>query len=213
MPQFHYDVEQGSEDWFQLRLGLPTASEFHTVLAKGEGKTRSKYMRRLAGEIITGKPAETYTNAHMERGKVMEGEARSLYAFRHDVEPVLVGFIKNGGAGCSPDSLIGDDGMVEFKTALPDIVIEKIIGDRFPAEHVAQCQGNLWIAERDWIDCVIYSPDMVPFEKRAYRDEAYIKNLADEVERFNEDLAAMVARVRRYGSMKDDLKASLEATA
>lgn len=117
------EVEQGTAEWLAARAGLPTASEFSTILAKGKdggaSKTRRSYMMRLAGEILTGEVAETYSNGHMERGKVLEPEARNLYAFQADVDPEQVGFIINGSKGCSPDSLIGSDGALEIKTKLP----------------------------------------------------------------------------------------------
>jgi len=69
------DCVQGSPEWFQARLGIPTASCFSQVLAKGEGKVRATYMRRLAGEIITGQSAETFKSEAMERGNQMEAEA------------------------------------------------------------------------------------------------------------------------------------------
>jgi len=193
------ECEQGSEDWFRARAGMPTASEFATVMAKGEGKTRRTYLYKLAGEIITGQPTESYSNANMERGKIMEDEARDFYAFMYDAEPERVGFIVNAFAGCSPDSLLGADGMLEIKTKLPHLMIETIIADKFPAEHKAQCQGALWVAEREWIDIAVYWPGMPLFVKRATRDDLYIKTLSDEVARFNEDLAAVVNQVRCYG--------------
>lgn len=194
------DCEQGSESWFRARAGMPTASEFSTVMAKGEGKTRRTYLYKLAGEIITGQPMESYSNAHMERGKLMEDEAREEYAFLFDAEPERVGFIVNGPKGCSPDSLIGSTGMLEIKTKLPHLMIEVILADKFPAEHKAQCQGALWVAEREWIDIAIYWPGMPLFVKRATRDDIYIKTLSDEVDRFNEELSEVVEKIRRYGA-------------
>ncbi len=197
------DVEQGSAEWFAARAGLPTASEFATILAKGRdggaSKTRRAYMMRLAGELLTGECAETYINAHMERGKVLEPEARSLYAFQADVDPQQVGFIVNGPKGCSPDSLIGSDGALEIKTKLPALLIDVLLRDEFPAEHKAQCQGVLWVAEREWIDIAVYWPKLPLFVKRAYRDDTYIAGLASAVDAFNGELAEMVERVRRYG--------------
>ena len=192
------NCEQGTEDWFIARAGIPTASKFSTVMAKGEGKTRAKYMRQLAGEIITGKPMESFSNAHMERGHVMEPEARDLYSFATDTAPEQVGFIRNGRKGCSPDSLIGSDGMLEIKSKLPDLLIECIERGDFPPEHRAQCQGALWVAEREWIDIVVYWPEMPVFIKRAYRDETYIAGLSKAVEAFNAELAELVERVRTY---------------
>ena len=194
-----FDMEQGDEEWFQARLGIPTASKFATVMAKGEGKTRSEYMRRLAGEILTGEPAESFTNAHMERGKTMEDEARDTYSFIENAEIVRVGFIRNGNKGASPDSLVGPNGGLEIKTALPHIQIDRLERDRLPPEHRAQVQGNLWLSEREWWDFVSYWPRLPMLTVRVYRDEVFIKEMASEIDRFNDELAAMVDRIRNYG--------------
>jgi hypothetical protein len=125
------ECEQGTEEWCAARLGIPTASKFATVMAKGKeggaSKTRSEYMRKLAGELLTGEQMDCFTNHHTERGKVMEDEARTLYAFMRDCEPQTIGFIRNGQKGCSPDSLIGKDGGLEIKTALPHIQVERLL--------------------------------------------------------------------------------------
>lgn len=208
------DCEQGSDEWRAARAGIPTASEFASILAKGEGKMRRSYMLRLAGELITGFPAETYSNAHMERGREMEAEARDYYALV-STEPVTrVGFVRDEakGAGCSPDSFVGGTGALEIKTAIPSVLIDKIDRGGFPSEHKAQCQGVLWVAEREWIDLLVYWPGMPPYTVRARRDEDYIKTLASEVARFHDDLAAMVEKVRRYGDpdyLRSALKSSL----
>ena len=201
MLEIFEDIEQGTDEWRQVRAGIPTASAFKSILAKGEGKMRKTYMHKLAGEIITGEPAESYSNGYMDRGHALEAEARDLYAFMSDAEPKQVGFIRNGAKGCSPDSLIGDAGMLEIKTQAPHLLIETLIADKFPAEHVAQCQGALWVAEREWIDLVVYYPGMPTFTKRAYRDEEYIAALAGHVDAFNVELQALVEKVRRIGSM------------
>lgn len=191
--------EQGSAEWHVARSGIPTASEFSTVMAKGEGKTRGKYLRVLAGEIITGEPdPDGYTNAHMERGKAWEADARNHYAFTNDVEPQLVGFIRSGRSGASPDSLIGDNGGLEIKTALRHIQIERLQRGGLPPEHRAQVQGCLWIAEREWWDFMSYAPGLPPLIERVYRDEAYIANLAKAIDAFNEELDALVQSIRTY---------------
>jgi hypothetical protein len=194
-----FSMDQGCDDWFHARLGIPTASKFATVMAKGEGKIRSEYMRKLAGEIITGEPAEAFSTAHMERGKIMEDEARRTYAFIHDVDPEQIGFIRNGSKGASPDSLIGTNGGLEIKTALPHIQIDRLERDRLPPEHKAQVQGNLWVSEREWWDFVSYWPRLPMLCVRVYRDEEYIKTLSDEIDRFNDELAALVERICAYG--------------
>ena len=182
------DCEQGSPEWFQARLGIPTASEFATVMAIGRGGAESKqrrtYMLKLIGERMTGEPAESYTNFHMERGKIMEEEARNAYAFMTDITPELVGFIRNCNKGCSPDSLIDNNGILEIKTKLPHLHLEVLLNDAMPTEHMAQVQGQMWVAEREWCDFVSYWPKLPLFVKRVYRDEEYIKKLSDGVDRF-----------------------------
>lgn len=197
------DCEQGSPEWVAARLGLPTSSRFATVMAKGRdggaSVTRREYLNKLAGEVLTGEPMDNYSNDHMERGKAWEDEARDLYCFMADCDVERVGFVRNHDAGCSPDSLIGNDGGLEIKTALAHIQIERIQRNALPPEHKAQVQGNLWITGREWWDFVSYSPRLPLFVVRVPRDDGYIANLAGAVAQFNEELAATVEQVRRFG--------------
>lgn len=195
------NIEQGSADWFAVRLGLPTASMFSDVMAKtgprgGIAKGRQTYMRKLAGEIITDEPMDSYTNAHMERGKEREAEARDLYAMLNDVEPSQVGFIRNGNCGCSPDGLIGDAGLFENKDALAHIQIERLERGELPPEHLAQCQGALMVSQREWLDFMSYCRGLPPLIVRVERDEAYIAALRVDVDEFVGELNDLVAKIR-----------------
>jgi hypothetical protein len=202
MLHIYRDIEQGTDEWKKIRCGIPTASQFSTVMASGKSGgpslTRAKYMRELVGERITGEPTEGFNSAHMERGKAMEAEARDLYSFVHDEPLEQVGFIRNGDKGCSPDSLAGTKGMAEVKTALPHILIDVLNKDQAPTEHTAQCQGNLWVAEREWIDLIVYWPKLPLFVKRLYRDEIYIAAMSKAVSLFNEELAELESKIRAY---------------
>jgi YqaJ-like viral recombinase domain len=198
-----FNCEQGTPEWFDARLGIPTGSEFKTVLrergrTKGsESEERRKYINRIAAEIITGQYEAVWSgNDHTERGKAMEPEAREWYALVHDVEPQQVGFIRNGRAGVSPDSLIGNDGLLEIKTKLPHMLIDLHRKGEFPAEHIAQLQGNLWIAGRDWIDLVVFWPRLPKQVTRIYRDEDFIKRLSNAVDDFNAEVDEVVAFLR-----------------
>lgn len=208
------DCEQGTELWFKSRLGLPTASEFSTVMAKGKdgGKslTRKTYLMKLAGEILTGEPMESYTNVHMERGKEQEAEAREAYELMKDVDCQQVGFIRNGDKGCSPDSLIGSDGALEIKTALPHIQVERLLKGELPPEHRAQVQGVMWVAERQWLDFVSYCPRLPLLIVRVPRDDGYIATLAGAVKEFNSELASVVDAIRSRNAA-DQLKKAAEA--
>lgn len=194
--EFYYDVEQGSKLWFELRRGIPTASCFADILAKGEGKMRRRYMMDLLGERLTGEPVESFSNKHTERGHLLEPEARELYSFLKNAEPVQVGFARSGDIGASPDSLIGNDGLLEIKTKLPRLQAEVLLANILPPEHKAQVQGQLMVCEREWTDFVSYWPKMRPFIHREYRDEKYIKNLQTEIGKFLEELAVLEQKLK-----------------
>lgn len=192
------DCEQNSPEWIAARLGVVTCSEFKAVLAKGEGKTRAKYMRTVAGEAVRGQPFDRYTNDHMDRGHIEEDEARALYSFMTDNEVQRIGFMKRGRVGYSPDGLIGTDGLLEIKTKLDHLHVECLEADALPNEHKAQCQGGLWVSGRQWIDFVSYSPGLPLFVKRVVRDEAFIARIKVEVDEFIAELDAKIAKIRNY---------------
>lgn len=198
-------LEQGSEEWFRARMGIPTASMFQTVLSKGlggdgEAKGRRTYMLKLIGERLTGEPCEHYSNEHTERGHEQEPQARRDYAFLMDAEPILVGLVRNevGGfkVGASPDSLLGNDGALELKSKLPHLHLEVLLNQKIPSYHYAQCQGVLWVAEREWIDFMCYCPKIEPFIKRVYRDASFILHLEHEIVQFCEDMARVENLIR-----------------
>src|SRR3546814_4496891 len=102
---------------------------------------------------LSGCVVQTWAgNAHTERGHEQEPEARSLYAFMRDVEPVQIGFIRRGPLGCSPDSLVAGDGLLEIKTKLGHLQIEVLEAGVLPSEHRPQVQAQMWISGRKWCD-------------------------------------------------------------
>jgi hypothetical protein len=200
------ECEQRSPEWYAARMGKPTASEASTILcAKDDQRSRDarkRYMFKLAGELLTGKPMTTYNNAYMDRGREWEPEAREAYSIIKNCEVAQVGFILNTdlAAGVSPDGLIGKRRMLEIKTAEPHILIAAWDKNEFPGEHKAQCQFALMAAERDKIDCAIYCRDLPVFIAEAGRDEDYIRKLRDATLRFNEELAQVIAFMKRNGA-------------
>jgi hypothetical protein len=197
------DCEQGSPEWFAARAGRATASEFSSILAKGQGKTRAAYLRRVAAERLTSKIVETYSNAAMERGKELEPFARAEYEMIKGVLVDQVGLIlpddDNILASCSPDGLIGMSGGLEIKCVNQMVQLDTILAGAYPSEHKAQIQGNIWITDRKWWDFVSFCPEMPKHLQtyifRVFRDEAYIENLCYEVMVFLADVKAMLAKL------------------
>lgn len=204
------DVEQGTPEWFAARAGIPTASEFDCLVRKlkngNYSAARRTYMLKLAGERLTGQPMPQATGAALRRGHAMEDEARSMYAFLTNLEVKRVGFVRRGNAGCSPDSFVGDEGGLEIKTKEAHLLLQCILEDEVPDEHVAQLQGFLWVTGRKWIDFVAYWPGLPLFVKRVTRDDGYIANLVGEVRKFNTELAEVCRTVRALGgcAINDD---------
>lgn len=185
------DIEQGTEEWLSMRCGIPTASEFSKIIT-GTGKPSSQsgdYMNLLLGEWLTGRSASKWSgNKHSERGHELEPEARVWYEMMTDFSVKQVGFLArdDGLCGCSPDGLVGDDGALEIKNRETWIyvpILEKGLTG-IPTADIPQCQGVLYIAERDWIDYVPYCPGMPGIIVRAYRDDAFIKRLQQELGSF-----------------------------
>lgn len=213
-----FDCEQGSEDWFGLRIGLPTASNFSDVLAQGkdggESIGRQKYMDRLAGERLTGRPDEdVYRSFAMDRGNAMEPRAREWYERNHFEAVTPVGFVKRTvttslgyvfSAGCSPDSLINDDRILEIKTMAPRLLVAAARsngGASLPTPHRAQIQGNLWVTGRRACELTFFYDEWKsPFKFTIERDEDFIqKRLVPEIEAFCWELDKLVEQVKAAG--------------
>jgi hypothetical protein len=206
------EVTQGSDEWRLLRCGRVGASEFGSILAKGQGKTRAAYMRRIIAERLTGKPADTFSNGHTDRGTTQEPLARLAYEARTD------NIVQPGGyfphpelmAGCSPDGLIEKDGAAEIKCVIPAVQIETLERGDYPPEHKPQIQGGLWLTGRRWWDFVSFCPDMPAHLRchifRVERDEPYIKALEVEVRTF---LNEVEAKLKKFDAGQQDVEALL----
>lgn len=193
------DCEQGSEEWFKARLGIPTASMFKDMMAGGEGKTRRTYMLKLAGERITGELSEQFSNAHTERGNRLEPEARELYCLQSGFDVNEVGFVLGDNCGASPDSLVNDNGLLEIKTKLPHLQLDYLLTAKEPKEHMKQIQGQLMVCEREWCDFVSYWPGLPLYIHRVYRDEDLISEIKDAVAKFNDEIEEIVNKIGMMG--------------
>ena len=196
-----FDCEQGSPEWLKARAGVPSASVFATVIAKGRGggpsETRAKLLRQLAAEVITGEPQPTWAgNQHTERGKAMEAQVRDLYESSSDLPVSEVGFMMRGRVGCSPDALVGDDGLLEIKTALAEKQIERLEAGVLPPEYKAQVMGQLYVSGRQFCDFISYWPALPQLRVRVYRDLDYLSNMKAELDRFVIELDALVSKIR-----------------
>jgi putative phage-type endonuclease len=209
------EIIQGSDEWKQLRLGKVTASRVSDVIAKtksGYSASRANYMAQLIAERLTGTVAESYTNAAMQHGTETEPEARSAYEFYQGVAVEQVAFVphpKIEQAGCSPDGLLGSDGLVEIKCPSTATHLETLLGKTVPGKYEAQMQFQMACTGRQWCDFVSYDPRMPEhmrlFVKRLPRDDKRIKEIEAEIASF---LLEMAVKLSELNSLYGDKEAA-----
>ena len=194
------DCEQLSPEWYKLRAGVPSASNFDKLItSKGEtSKQRIKYMYTLAGESIIGEKEESYQNAAMQRGIELEAEARGMYDLITGEEVTQVGFCMNDNKeyGCSPDGLVGEDGLIEIKCPVLSTQVEYLIRKTLPTAYIQQVQGQLFITGRKWLDFVSYYPAMNPLIVRVLPDLEFHKKLAIELNLFCAELKEIITKIQ-----------------
>jgi len=195
MPVIIDDMEQGSLDWMRLRLGIPTASRFDSLItpAKGEpSKAAEGYMRELLAEWLSGQAADGAQTLWMQLGQEFEPEARRFYAFERDCDVRQVAFVYGDERrlfGCSPDALVGDDGGLEIKIPKLAVHVGYLLAGGLPMEYRPQVQGCMMVTGRKWWDFLSYSPGCSPLLIRVERDDDYIAKLRACLDKLLADIA------------------------
>jgi predicted phage-related endonuclease len=198
---------QRSDGWFADRLGIPTGSKFHDVLAKtksGYSASRANYRSELVIERLTGIRADFFSSKAMDWGTDYEDSARLAYELATDNEVIECGFFrhKSLAVGASPDGLIAGGGGVEIKCPNPATHIATLRAQKVPAKYIPQIQGQMWLAGLEWVDFVSFDPRMPRhariFIQRVARDDDYIANLEAELISFLAEVEDEVKFVENY---------------
>jgi hypothetical protein len=198
------DVEQGSPEWLQARLTIPTASMFKNIITPtGKASTGEGYLKQLCSEWLIGQPDPDgfAGNYWTDRGTRLEPEARALYTFLTDNEVTQVGLCYKDAMrrySASPDGLVGEDGGWECKCPKLETHQDYLIDGGFPIAYKPQVQGCMWITGRKHWDFMSYHPLTEPLIVRVHRDETYIKNLEKFMGLFLAKLKLMKDKVESY---------------
>lgn len=197
---------QSSPEWLQARCGLVTASRINDVLAtikSGEAATRASYRSQLVAERLSGKPAESFTNAAMQWGTETEPFARAAYELQTGFMVDQVGLIRHPEivfSGASPDGLINDDGLIEIKCPETKTHIEYALAGKAPAKYQNQMLWQMECTGRQWCDFASFDPrmpqEMQLFIVRFNRDEERIEAMRKEVIRFLEEVEDSINKLR-----------------
>ncbi len=191
--------EQRSPEWYAARRGVPTASEFANIITPKKGEyaaAADTYINQLIDELMRPDAGLGFTgNHHTERGEILEDDARELYAFERELVPQQVGFILNDACtlGCSPDSLIGEDGGLEIKCPDGPTHVKWVRAGGIPDEHKPQVHGSLIITGRAWWDFLSYCPGYEPLLVRVTPD-GFTEKLQGHLDRFIREYHAARAR-------------------
>lgn len=199
-------ADQGTDEWKQARVGVPSGSKFSDIMAKGGGATRATYLTALALERITGVREEFKTTFAMDQGTEREPFARLAYEANTGHLVTEIGFCMHDTlqVGVSPDGLVGDVGMTEYKCPMPKTHLEylRLEPGKCPSAYRWQVQGQLWVAEREWCDFVSYNQDFPEnaqlIIRRVMRDEKAINELEIEVIKFLGDIEREVEFIQSY---------------
>lgn len=175
------DLVQGSDEWLEARRGVLTASVIGELLtptlALAKNDSARGLLQTLVAERITGWIEPVYQSQDMFRGRMDEPLARDLYSKTYAPATELGFMVREGDGfrlGYSPDGLVGDDGLIEVKSAKPKIHLRRILADQAPAEHMAQMQAGMVVSGRRWCDFISYCGGMPMWVKRVYRDDAWV---------------------------------------
>lgn len=199
-------MEQGSPEWLAIRCGSVTASRVADVCAKlknGEAATRRNYRAQLVAERLTGQPAESFSNAAMQRGTDLEPIARGAYESRVGVFVDQVGYVQHpwiAFSGASPDGLIAPQGLVEIKCPNTANHIDTLLSNEAPAQYITQMQWQMACTGALWCDFVSFDPrmpeDLQLFVKRVHRDNDLIAEYEKEVVKFLAEVDETLAKLQ-----------------
>jgi len=191
-------MDQGSEEWFTIRIGKVTASRVADVIAKtktGYSASRDNYMAQLVCERLTGQKGESFTNAAMQHGTDTEPLARAAYEALKDVLVDEVGFVPHPTikmAGASPDGMVGEDGLLEIKCPNTATHIETLLSQSVPGKYNTQMQFQMACTGRKWCDFVSFDnrlpEELQLFVMRVPRDEVFIRLIEAEIVQFIAEL-------------------------
>ena len=210
LPDNYLEMSQHSPEWLIARIGQITSSRIADVVAKrkrGDGylKAREDYKIEKLTEVLTGRAADHYVSPAMEFGIENEGLARTTYEMEKAVSVDLIGYVRHHRiprCGASPDGLVGDDGLCEFKVPNTTTHLEYLLAETIPEEYLPQMMWQLACTGRQWNDFVSYDPrlpeDFGLLIVRMQRDDKIIAAMEAEVEKFIGELNELCEKLKAH---------------
>lgn len=213
------DLIQGTDEWAEARRGLLTASEMKLIitptLKTASNEKQRTHLYELLAQRITGYVEPGYFGDDMARGVVDEPKARELYHQRYaPVQPM--GFVTNDQwgftLGCSPDGLVGDDGMIECKSRKQKYQIETIANWKMPSDYMIQTQTAMLVCGRKWCDFISYSGGLPAMKLRVYPDAEIQHAIIQAAYSFENEIAKVLCSYNtNLGTHQESLTPTVRA--
>ena len=194
-------IQQGTEEWHQLRLGKVTASRVADILAKtksGASASRGNYLIELALQRVTKTIEESYSNSAMEWGVATEPQARVAYEVSTGNFVDQIAFVNHPtieGFGCSPDGLVGE-GLIEIKCPNSATHWSYIKANEPPQKYIIQMQAQMSVTGAKWCDFVSFDPRMPERSQlliiRVNRNNEFIAEMENDIKQFLSEVEAEV---------------------
>lgn len=204
MPKIFPHIVQGSPEWYALRRGRPTTSGFDRIITCKKMELASAHKGYIASLIADSYdsqyPRESASSAATREGTRREPESLKWYAMNTDLDVTPVGCVltDDGRWGCSPDSLIGDEGALECKNPSPEVHTKYLLEGKLPDDYVQQCFGTLWVTGRKWLEFMSYHPDMPQqFVIRIYPQGPFWEAMSAILEEFHKNYVAAMEKVSK----------------
>jgi len=194
-------LEQGSEEWLAARRGVVTGSRFKDCRDKLKNGNPSKacldYARDVARERCGGTAPSKFQNAAMRTGVEQEPVARAMYEARtgYMVDEASFFVTDDHLFGLSPDGLIDEDGVLEIKTMVSSETLFTAVVDGDISAYRDQCLGYLWLLGRQWVDLVLWAPDLEAAGRKGLHIIRIVRQ-DDEIEKLEADLMAFAVLVQ-----------------
>jgi exodeoxyribonuclease (lambda-induced) len=194
-------LEQGSEEWLMARRGVVTGSRFKDCRDKLKNGNPSKacldYARDVARERCGGTAPSKFQNAAMRTGVEQEPVARAMYEARtgYMVDEASFFVTDDHLFGLSPDGLIDEDGVLEIKTMVSSDTLFTALVDGDISAYRDQCLGYLWLLGRQWVDLVLWAPDLEAAGRKGLHIIRIVRQ-DDEIEKLEADLMAFAVLVQ-----------------
>ena len=183
------DVQQNSEEWFDLRLKKVTSSNFGKIMAnmgKAFGNPAIEYAQKIANEIVTGeRDTRGFKGAYFDDGHEIEPIAKQSYERDNFCTVTNGGFFSKNRLGDSNDGNVGKKGCVEIKGVIQNTQWKRLKKGGYDLAYKWQIQGHIWLGNKEWCDFISYCPEMPENKRmyvfRVYRDNEMIKQMKKRI--------------------------------